>query len=137
MSMILASVVLAATLSHGSVESRVEAEAKPLSEEAFIVAMFDEMNRRRVEAGLPEMVLDEDLCVISQRWSNYMARTGAFHHGGGENVIAMGQSSPKEAIRSWMNSAGHRAFLMGRSRKVGFGAQRDSRGRWYWSGTFR
>jgi uncharacterized protein YkwD len=109
----------------------------PLTENETIVAMFKEMNDQRVRAGLPEMVLDKELCDLSQRWSNRMASTGSFHHGGGENVIARGQKTPVAAIGAWLRSPAHRAFLMGRSTRVGFGAQRGAGGMWYWSGTFR
>lgn len=115
----------------------IESDEDPLVENETIVAMFKEMNEQRVRAGLPEMVLDQELCELSQRWSNRMASTGAFHHGGGENVIARGQKTPVAAIGAWLRSPAHRAFLMGRSTRVGFGAQKGAGGMWYWSGTFR
>ena len=133
----IAAVVVAVSLMNNSVIEPAEKSPPPLSENVTIRELFEEMNRRRASAGLPAMELDEELCVVSQRWSNYMSRSHAFHHGGGENIIAMGQTTPREAINSWMNSSGHRAFLMGGSRRVGFGAQRASNGTWYWSGTFR
>lgn len=118
-------------------QPNLDSKEVPLSKNETIVAMFEEMNEKRVRAGLPEMVLDEELCALSQRWSNRMAKTGSFHHGGGENVIARGQDDPVAAIAAWLRSPGHRVFLMGRSTRVGFGAQQSSGGTWYWTGTFR
>ena len=103
MSTSIAAVIVAVSLLNNSV---VELAPPPLSEHVTIVAMFNEMNAQRVRAGLPEMQLDEELCVVSQRWSNRMAKTGSFNHGGGENVIAMGQRTPKEAISAWLRSSG-------------------------------
>ena len=119
------------------VQPDLDSKEVSLCENGTIVAMFQEMNEKRLRAGLPEMVLDKELCALSQRWSNRMAKTGSFHHGGGENVIARGQEDPVAAIAAWLRSPGHRAFLMGRSTRVGFGAQQSSGGTWYWTGTFR
>ncbi|MEC8591107.1 MAG: CAP domain-containing protein, partial [Planctomycetota bacterium] len=61
-------------------QPNLDSKEVQLSKNETIVAMFEEMNEKRVRAGLPEMVLDEELCALSQRWSNRMAKTGSFHH---------------------------------------------------------
>lgn len=54
----------------------------------------------------------------------------------GEN-IAMGQRTPADVVRAWMNSAGHRENIMnGDFSHLGVGVAMDSSGRLYWSQNF-
>jgi len=54
----------------------------------------------------------------------------------GEN-IAKGQSSPEAVMRSWMNSNGHRANIMGGNfTSIGIGVAQDARGTYHWVQTF-
>jgi uncharacterized protein YkwD len=54
----------------------------------------------------------------------------------GENV-AFGFTSTKALQRAWMNSPGHRSNILNKEfRKVGVGAAKDSRGRWYYATVF-
>jgi len=54
----------------------------------------------------------------------------------GENIAA-GQGSPEEAVRSWMNSSGHRANILStRFSHMGVGVAVDSNGRMHWVQTF-
>ena len=51
--------------------------------------------------------------------------------------IASGQSTPGEAIRDWMNSAGHRAnILNARYTRIGAAAYRGPDGQVYWCQQF-
>jgi len=53
----------------------------------------------------------------------------------GEN-LAMGQSSPAQAVRDWMNSPGHRANIMRADyHEIGIGVLRSG-GRLYWTQLF-
>jgi len=54
----------------------------------------------------------------------------------GEN-IAMGQSSPQEALNDWMNSDGHRENIMKQEyTHMGIGVAMDSDGKLYWTQEF-
>jgi len=56
--------------------------------------------------------------------------------GAGEN-IAMGQRTPEEVVRAWMNSTGHREnILRAGFGRLGVGAAMDDRGRMHWSQNF-
>ena len=63
----IATLLVSSWFAHPNLDSR----EIPLSKDETIVAMFQEMNEKRVRAGLPEMVLDEELCALSQRWSKW------------------------------------------------------------------
>lgn len=45
--------------------------------------------------------------------------------------IAYGQMSSKEALNTWMNSAGHRKNILGDFRDIGIGVYK-SNGVYYW-----
>ena len=45
-------------------QTNLDSKEVPLSKDETIVAMFQEMNEKRVRAGLPEMVLDLSLIHI-------------------------------------------------------------------------
>ena len=102
----------------------------------IIWKMHDECNRIRAQHGLSPLVLGVNNCNIGQRWANYMARSGVFKHGGGEQVIAMGYDSPEACMRGWFNSSGHRAWLLSSSYACGWGVQQSANGTWYWAGVF-
>jgi len=62
--------------------------------------------------------------------------SGVEYTAAGENIAA-GQSSPEEAVRSWMNSSGHRANILStRFSHMGVGVAVNSNGRMYWVQTF-
>lgn len=96
-----------------------------------------ELNVFRAQAGLPLLTTDPALCTTCQTWSMHLSSTGRFYHGGGEHVIARGQSSAREVVRDWLNSPGHRAWLMSStSTSVGWGVSTDARGQYTWAGAF-
>ena len=96
-----------------------------------------ELNRARAQAGLPPLVTDPSFNATCQSWSFYMASSGQFRHGGGEQVIAMGQRSPREVIADWLASPGHRAWLLARNvTSVGWGLAHGRGGQIYWAGKF-
>ncbi len=119
-------------------DSKPAVAPKPflLSRHVSIKLMHKNGMACRRQYSLPELELDENCCKIAQRWANYMARTGAFHHGGGEQIIAYG-SDFDGVFNMWMNSAGHRFWILSKSRKCGWGYQVSSDGTPYWVGVFR
>lgn len=96
-----------------------------------------ELNAVRAKHGLPPVTTDSSLCATCQSWSVHLAATGRFYHGGqGEHIIAKGQSSAREVIQDWLNSPGHRAYLLSRNTSVGWGVATGRDGKMVWSGAF-
>ena len=81
--------------------------------------------------------LDERLCRLAQQHANYMARTGDFNHGQNDQIIAYGTSRVGATFSMWMNSPGHRFWVMSNSRRCGFGCQISANGTYYWVGCYR
>ncbi|MDA0632874.1 CAP domain-containing protein [Nonomuraea sp. MCN248] len=51
--------------------------------------------------------------------------------------IAMGQRTPADVVRAWMNSSGHRANIMNCSYNlIGAGAAKNAKGQFYWTQNF-
>lgn len=98
-----------------------------------------EVNRVRATHGLPALVVDARLAAESQTWADHMALTGRFAHGGGEEIIAAAdwEQTAQEVVQSWMDSRGHRAWILSSSNRCGFGKSHARGGwGWYWSGSF-
>lgn len=111
-----------------------EAKQEKLSEHPTILKMHQEAVRVR---GGRTIELDEECCRIAQRWANHMARTRSFRHGGGEQIIAQGYPTVRACFSGWMNSSGHRAWILRNSDRCGWGHQVSSNGHTYWAGVFR
>jgi uncharacterized protein YkwD len=109
----------------------------PTAEQPKIVEMQQVATQIRKDRGLGTQTLDEDLCKLSQKWANYMASNHTFHHGGGENIIAVGYNTPEAAFGGWLSSSGHRYWVLSNTDQCGWGAAQSSTGRWYWVGVFR
>ncbi|WP_437202359.1 CAP domain-containing protein [Planctomicrobium sp. SH664] len=109
----------------------------PLGQNPRIQEMYSASCRFRAQAGMPTQVLDEELCKIAQRWANTMAAQNSMYHGGGEQVIGRGYANGTACVQGWINSPGHRAFVMGGSTRVGFGCQRAANGQWFYAGVYR
>ncbi len=110
-----------------------------LSNHPTIRAMHKEAIERR---NGRQIKLDEDCCIVAQRWANYMAKTSNFNHGGGgyrAQIIAMGYGTVERCFTGWMTSKkGHRGIVLtSRYTKCGWGFQKSSSGRCYWVGSFR
>lgn len=119
----------------------VNVEAKEMYKNAFEV--LDLVNKERKKAGLSELVMDQSLLetAMLRGFENviYWSHTrpcgadcfSANSKMSGEN-IAMGQSSPKQVLNSWMNSEGHRANILGSDyTSIGIGCVYIN-GRYYW-----
>lgn len=99
--------------------------------------MFVEAMKQRERCGLPKQNLDKELCERANQWARYMANTGRFAHGGGEQIIARGYKTPEKAVNAWMRSDGHRRWLLSRTTHVGFGFARSKNGHPYYVGFYR
>jgi uncharacterized protein YkwD len=101
--------------------------------------IVDCTNAERARFGLPAFVIDPNLMATARQHGNWMAsyRQMVHSHIGVAENIAMGQSSPQEVLRTWMNSSGHRAnILNGGHRRIGVAAYRTAEGTIFWCQQF-
>ena len=99
--------------------------------------MHREHLRIRKEYELEPQRLDPKCCQIAQKWAEYLARTGRFHHGGGEQIIAYGTGDQRLPFSLWIGSRPHRAWLLCDADYCGWGSAQSDNGRTYWAGCFR
>lgn len=118
------------------ITANMSAEDKPLVKETSLIEMHDEAMKYRSERGLPNQMLDEKCCRVAQRWAEYMASRRAFHHGGGEQIIAYGYPTIRSAFLGWMGSSGHRAWILSNTKRAGWGFAKASDGTCYYAGCF-
>lgn len=101
--------------------------------------IIEQTNMERSRRGLAPLQVDHQLMQSARRHAAWMASRRIMQHGRdivAEN-IAMGQSSPTEAVRDWMNSNGHRAnILNSRHTRIGAAAYRGPDGQVYWCQQF-
>ena len=101
--------------------------------------VIERVNQERARYGMGPVELDVNLMNNSRRHTAWMIHRRSFSHSGmpvAEN-IAMGQSSPAEAMHSWMNSSGHRANILNRGhRRIGVACYAAPNGTIYWCQQF-
>ncbi len=98
------------------------------------------LNQARASAGLPPLARNGAMDAVAARWAQQMAANGAMSHNpsyssqiprgwtrAGENV-ATGFASASETHTAWMNSAGHRANILGDYTSVGVAYFVDANG---------
>lgn len=127
----------------------------PSTTQTWTEEFMDMVNDHRASIGLRALIHDDQMGDIARTHSQNMASGAvAFGHTGfsarcsasksalgggnwcGENVAA-GQTSPKSAFTSWMNSSGHRANIEKSSAThTGFGFAKSSSGKYYWTQIF-
>lgn len=114
------------------------------------------VNQERKKAGLSPLSANWELARIARTKSNDMATNRYFSHtsptygspfqmiqsfgivysSAGEN-IAMGQKTPEEVMRAWMNSSGHRQNILNSSfTEIGVGLATNASGQNYWTQMF-
>lgn len=89
------------------------------------------VNQARASAGLPGLIHNPAMDSVALQWANHMGAAQSMTHNpdystqipsgwsrAGENV-AMGQPTPAEMHTAWMNSAGHRANILGDFTDIG------------------
>lgn len=99
--------------------------------------MYEAAMKQRERNGLQKQIYDQQLCEQANKWARYMASTGNFRHGGGEQIIARGYETPEKAINAWMRSQGHQRWILSRTSHVGFGFARSKSGHPYYVGVYR
>ena len=98
---------------------------------AYEQKVVDLTNQERAKNGLPALKVDLTLSKMAHEKSRDMSANGYFSHtsptygspfdmmkkygisyrSAGEN-IAMGQRTPEEVVKAWMNSEGHRKNIL-------------------------
>ena len=137
MSFKLASVTAAIVISAVSYATAAEkAQLKLISVEQKIV---DQTNAERARHNLPPLTICPNLMRSARTHATWMTRVRRLQHTSqpvAEN-IAMGQRTSGEAVRSWMNSPGHRANILNASyRRIGVAAYTAPDGTAYWCQQF-
>lgn len=127
----------------------------PSTTQTWTEEFMDLVNDHRASIGLRALIHDDDMGDIARTHSQNMASGAvAFGHTGfssrcsaskaalgggnwcGENVAA-GQTTPRAAFTSWMNSSGHRANIeKSTATHSGFGFAKSSSGKYYWTQIF-
>lgn len=106
-------------------------------------------NKERKNAGVEELILDENLCLYAQQHADCMASKHSLFHSSmlrlkrafrvkyvGEN-ISYGQATQEQAMESWMKSHRHkRNILSSQYKHIGFGFKIDDEGKTYWCVVF-
>lgn len=129
--------------------------ATPSSSVTPVSEVFRLTNLERANAGLPALSLNSLLNQAAQGHAQTMANTGTFSHvidglgpadritatgyvwsAVGEN-IAYGYGTPESVMLGWMNSAGHKANILGSQyTQMGVGYALNASGRPYWVQVF-
>jgi uncharacterized protein YkwD len=113
--------------SNDTISSFKKADGPPAPPDNGVVErILDLTNNERGQAGLSPLTFNPKLTVAAQKHSRSMAMQDFFDHRQmverviaegyqyslvGENISA-GNSTPEDAVRSWMNSPGHRANIL-------------------------
>ena len=119
---------------------------------------FSLINQQRRANGCSDVQLNTQLGTAARKHSQDMADKGFVSHTGSDGsnftqrakaagytnfasgeIIAAGQSTPADAVTSWMNSPGHRAILLTCANDhvgVGYVEKAGSPYRFYWTAVF-
>jgi uncharacterized protein YkwD len=115
----------------------------------YEIRLLRQMNRVRVNHGLPRVRRAACTEQVADRWSRHLAATGLFYHQSMTNILdkcsaryagetlGRGTMTPRRLVRMWLNSPPHRAVLLsGKPRRIGLGVTPDSTGRWVVAANF-
>ncbi len=116
-----------------------EGDQKTENSDPFIEEVLRLVNIERQKEGVPELVLDDTLCLISDirakevyelfdhtrpngdKWSSLLVEYDVDYHAAGENIAAS-YRTPESVVNGWMNSEGHRANILNKEfKKIGVG----------------
>jgi uncharacterized protein YkwD len=116
---------------------------RSISPDTYETRVIELVNRERAARGLVKVRPHSCTDYYAERWSRRLGRSLEFFHQSldpffdrcharyaGE-TLARGAVTPREIVRLWMNSPGHRAILLSKNpRRIGVGAYLDARGDW-------
>lgn len=126
----LIALLVAAVVALGSVAIAAPAQAATLTVAQYEAQIATYVNDARAKAGLPRLTVSTSISNVARRWSGAMASSGSFGHNPSyttqipagwtsvaENVAwvssTAGQRPPLDIHTNLMNSAGHRANILG------------------------
>jgi uncharacterized protein YkwD len=131
--LLLCTVILAAG---GDSKPQAAEEPKLIAIEKNIVTFT---NYERARYGLPALAVDGGLMESARSHCAWMTLSRQLVHTNqpvAEN-IATGQPDSEDAVRSWMNSPGHRANILHSGyRRIGVAAYRTEYGQIFWCQQF-
>lgn len=128
----------------------------PSSTSALETEVIRLVNVERAKAGRPALTTNSEVSRIARLKSEDFVKNNYFSHNSptygtpfdmlrsfgikytaaAEN-IASGQGTAADAMRSWMNSSGHRANILSSTyNQIGVGVARASNGNLYWTQMF-
>jgi uncharacterized protein YkwD len=152
-------VVFAFALAPLAVKAREDIAKKEEKKEEFTLTkeeqeVIDLTNAQRAKAGLPPLAMNPQLMAAARGHAANMAAQEQLSHvlngktflhrsadagyagaASSEN-IAWNQSTPNEALGSWLNSRGHRANIFSGSTEIGVAMAIGPRGDRYWVQVF-
>ncbi len=134
----------AAAKTQAQAAAKTQAQATAKKEKMDLVPIEESIlrftNLERAKYRLPPLETDPELMKSARQHATWMTANQRMVHTNrpvAEN-IAMGQPSPQDVMRSWMNSPGHRAnILNGGHRRIGVAAYRAASGTIFWCQQFR
>jgi len=112
------------------------------------------VNQERVKYGLAPLGMDRRLNASAQRHSNYQARSNVmthdengtdpgtrvsqagFHWSSVAENVAFGMHDEESCMKSWMNSPGHRANILGHYKRYGSAMAVSANGSMYYTQDF-
>ena len=109
----------------------------PADVDPVVQDMHDAAQQWRGQYGLFEQVLDVQCCALAQQHAEWMAATGRYQHGRWDKVIYRGPTTAQGAVGGWVRSGPHAAWVLGGSRRCGWGHAVSRGGVHFWVGVFR
>lgn len=102
---------------------------------------IEEHNIIRHSYGLTILEIDDELMKEASKHASWMATNETLRHShitnGAEN-IAQANVSPKNMVKTWMRSPGHRRNILNpRYTRIGVAVYKSKGGRYYWCTRFR
>lgn len=109
--------------------------------------MFSGTNVFLKQQGKSNLGASKHLDKVAQNWANHMAKNKDYRHnpnfatqiwatpgwvGSVAENIAAGQNDGTAAVKSWVNSAGHRKNILSDVNRVGLGVAKDRAGKFYY-----
>ena len=116
---------------------------KEIHAPSWEVRFVEIVNDKRASLGRGRLCVDSILMRSSQAWTNHLAKTNSFYHGGHERIqpvygmnnfgkafencgYGAKDMSPQEAFKNYLDSPSHRQALLGKERKkIGVGVKNN------------
>lgn len=140
------------TTNSGSAQNPTQNPTTEYSYDADELAMVRLINDNRNEIGLPSLLLQDYVSLVSQGHNDYMILNEVVNHDlFGQRVddltetlgassfaenVAFNYQAASGAFDAWMNSDGHRAAIEGNFTHFGISVSSDAQGKKYYTAIF-